>query len=836
MSQHDKAYEKLGVFYLGRTVERATGQTSPTPLLYDSKDLTTHGMVVGMTGSGKTGLCVSLLEDAGIDGIPALVIDPKGDIANLLLTFPNLSVEDFEPWVEPAEAVRQGLGVDEFAKLEAKKWREGLAKWDQEPERIQMFRDAVEIELYTPGSNTARSLSLLREFTPPPAAILEDFDLLQDRIASAVSGLLGLMRIDADPVRSREHILLSKLLEQAWTAGKGLTLAQLIGQLQNPPLTHVGIMDLESFFPAKDRTDLAMTINNLLASPTFAGWMSGEPLEIGKLLYTATGKPKVSILSIAHLSDSQRMFFVTLLLNEVIAWMRTQSGTSSLRAILYMDEVFGYFPPLSNPPSKGPMLTLLKQARAYGLGVLLATQNPVDLDYKGLSNIGTWFLGRLQTERDKQRILDGLEGASTATGSSFSRSEMETTLSGLGARRFVMNNVHDREPTLFETRWAMSYLRGPLSRDQLKTLAQGLVGSRTDSPAPVVTATPGSVAAAVVTPARVANSSGANAPQVVLPAGIVAKYLLPDRSLPSGQKLVYCPGILATGRMHFVSAAQKVDSWEERTFLVKLPAPLPADLWTDVETVSDVQFEDQGLSTELAPLPPEASSMKNFELWNKQFLSFLYREQVLTLHSCAPLKAVSQPGESEREFRIRLRQGLLERRDLQTEQLRKKFATKFSSLEGKIQRAKEKIEAEQSRQSQRKWDTALTMGTTILGALMGKKAISATTVGRTASTIKKAGQTVAGQTKMKHAEDSLEGLLEAKQELEAEFQQAVDEIESEWNADEIPLVSTEVKPRKSDLAVLKHQFVWLPYAVDRAGIAVALYSSEREKGRAHGGS
>jgi hypothetical protein len=308
-----------------------------------------------------------------------------------------------------------------------------------------------------------------------------------------------------------------------------------------------------------------------------------------------------------------------------------------------------------------------------------------------------------------------------------------------------------------------------------------------------------------------------------LPAGVVAKYLLPDRSLPTGQKLVYRPGILAVGRLHFVNATQRIDTWEERAFLVNLFAPVPADLWTEVETVTEPSLEDQGLAAEHASLPSEASNAKNFDLWSKQFLSFLFREQVLTLFQCTPLKAVSQPGESEREFRVRLRQGFLEQRDLQTEKLRQKFAPKLSSLEGKIQRAKEKIETEQSRQSQRKWDTALSMGTTILGALMGKKAISATTVGRTASTIKKAGQTAAGQTKMKHAEDSLEGLLEAKQELELEFEQAVAELTSQSNADEIPLVSTEVKPRKSDLAVLKHQFVWLPYAIDGAGIATPVY-------------
>jgi hypothetical protein len=685
-----------------------------------------------------------------------------------------------------------------------------LDKWDQQPDRIRLFRSAVEIALYTPGSTTARSLSLLREFAAPPAAVVEDFDLFQDRIASAVSGLLGLLRIEADPVRSREHILLSKLLELAWSQGKGMSLPQLIGQLQNPPLTHVGIMDLEAFFPAKDRAALAMTLNNLLASPSFAGWMSGEPLEIADLLHTRSGKPKISILSIAHLSDSQRMFFVTLLLNEVIAWMRNQAGTSSLRAILYMDEIFGYFPPLANPPSKGPMLTLLKQARAYGLGVLLATQNPVDLDYKGLANIGTWFLGRLQTERDKQRILDGLEGAAAASGSGFSRAQMETILSGLGARRFLMNNVHDQRPTLFETRWALSYLRGPLTRDQLKSLADSL---RPADPAAALPAAPPRVAESPPNPAAT------DAPAVVLPAGVVPKYLLPNQALPTGQRLEYRPALVATGRLHFVSAAQKIDAWEERTFMTWLQPPVEVDVWSEAQAIATPQLAEQGMSADYAPLPPEASNPKNFALWQKQFLSSLFRQAVLPVYQCAALRASSQPGESEGQFRVRLRQGLAEKRDLQTEQLRKKFATRFATLEGRIQRAQQKMETEQARQSQRKWDTALTMGQTILGALLGKKTISATTVTRTTSTIKKAGQAASGQTKVRHAEDSLEGLLEAKQEMETEFQQAVDEIESQWDSAQIPVTATEIKPRKSDLAVVHHDVVWLPFAIDPSGNA-----------------
>ncbi len=762
-----------------------------------------------MTGSGKTGLCLSLLEDAGIDKIPAIVIDPKGDIANLLLTFPELKPADFEPWIEPGEALRRGSTPAEFAKSEAKRWREGLADWDQEPERIRMFRDAVEVALYTPGSTIARPLSLLRELTPPPHAVLDDAELLNERISTAVSGLLGLLGMNVDPIHSREHILMSKLLEHAWVAGKALTLAQLIGQLQNPPFAQVGIMDLESFFPAKDRSNLAMMLNNLLASPSFSTWTTGEPIDISRLLYTATGKPKISILSISHLNDSQRMFFVTLLLNEVVSWMRTQTGTSSLRAILYMDEVFGFFPPVSNPPSKGPMLTLLKQARAFGLGVLLATQNPVDLDYKGLSNIGTWFLGRLQTERDKQRVMDGLEGATATSVANLSRAQLERILSALGTRKFLMSNVHDRQPTLFESRWALSYLRGPLSRDQLKVLVeQGGQAGMPDSPS-------------IRDTFEVQAEHGA--PQVVLPAGVQAAYVNTVRPLPPGQRLVYRPALLATGRLHFVSASQRVDLWEERSFLAKLSSPLQADLWVDAPPVPELDLEQQGLEGEYAPLPAEAASGKNFELWSKQFVSFLFREQKVVVHTHPAVKANSIPPETETEFRIRLRQGLLEQRDLQTEQLRKKFATKFSSLEGRIQRAKQKIETEQSRQQDRTWDTALSFGQTLLGAFMGRKKISATTINRTSSTIKKAGRAASGQSKVRHAEDTLESLIQAKEDLESEFQAAVDAISSQLDSEQISLTSVDIKPRKSDLSVVSQQFVWLPYAVDPAGIASPLY-------------
>ncbi len=484
-------FEKLGVFYLGRPYDWQQKKAQDGVLLYDSKDLVTHAVCVGMTGSGKTGLCLALIEEAAIDGIPAIVIDPKGDLANLLLTFPALRPEDFRPWINEDDARRKNLSPDDYARQQAELWQKGLASWGEDGARIQRLRDAADFAIYTPGSNAGIPLSILKSFAAPPAAIRDDEELLRERIGTTATSLLGLLGIDADPIKSREHILIATILDAAWRQGQELDLAGLIQQIQTPPVKRVGVLDLEAFFPSKDRFALAMSLNNLLAAPGFGAWMEGEPLDVDALLHTPEGKPRVAIVSIAHLNDAERMFFVSLLLNQVVGWMRTQSGTTSLRALLYMDEIFGFFPPVANPPSKTPLLTLLKQARAFGVGVVLATQNPVDLDYKGLSNTGTWFIGRLQTERDKARVLDGLEGAAGTAGQGFDRAALERILSGLSSRVFLMNNVHEDHPVVFESRWVMSYLRGPLTRGQIKSLmdarrgAPAAGGSRSgDSAAP----------------------------------------------------------------------------------------------------------------------------------------------------------------------------------------------------------------------------------------------------------------------------------------------------------------------------------------------------------------
>src|SRR5512136_1404537 len=422
-------FEKLGVFYLGRLYDMQSKSCLDDLLLYDSKDLVTHAICIGMTGSGKTGLCVSLIEEAAIDGIPTIAIDPKGDITNLLLTFPELRREDFAPWINQEDALKKGLSTDEYADQQAALWRNGLLKWGQDGKRIQRLHESADFTIYTPGSSAGLPISILKSFAAPPPSIRDDNELLQERITTTVTSLLGLLGINADPITSREHILISTILASSWQRGEDLDIGRIIQLIQNPPMTRIGMLDVESFYPSRDRFELAMKLNNLLAAPGFSLWLEGEPLDISRLLYSPNGKPRVSIFYIAHLNDAQRMFFVSLLLNQIVGWMRTQSGTTSLRSILYIDEVFGYLPPVANPPSKTPLLTLLKQARAFGLGVVLATQNPVDLDYKGLANTGTWFIGRLQTERDKARLLEGLEGAAAGSAGTFDRETVDHILS-----------------------------------------------------------------------------------------------------------------------------------------------------------------------------------------------------------------------------------------------------------------------------------------------------------------------------------------------------------------------------------------------------------------------
>lgn len=674
-----RANDGLGFFYLGKEYDLEKRERSPDVWFYDAKQLTTHAVCVGMTGSGKTGLCLSLLEEAAINGVPILAIDPKGDIGNLMLGFPELRGSDFLPWIDADEAARQGLSREAFADKAAADWREGLADWHQDGARIQRLHDTVDMAIYTPGSNAGLPLTVLRSFAAPSQSIRDDAEAYRDHMAAAASGLLSLLGINADPIASREHILLSTILDQSWMAGRDLGLTDLIHEVQSPSFDKIGAIDLETFFPAKDRFALAIRINNLVASPGFAGWMEGEPLDIGKMLYTEAGKPRVSIVSIAHMSESERMFFVTILLNEVLAWTRSQSGSSSLRAIVYMDEIFGYFPPTANPPTKKPMLTLLKQARAFGVGVVLATQNPVDLDYKGLSNAGTWLIGRLQTQRDKNRVLEGLEGASVAAGKSFDRARMDQALSALGKRVFLMSNVHEDAPIIFESRQALSYLRGPITREQI----QALMAPRKRAQAAPTAAK------------RIPINGESRGRRPVVPPDVPEFFLIRGGSTTTGPKPTYRPALLGVARLHYADKKTGVDHWE--TIGVMSPASngQQDDAWRGERLFVNAlpklsNAPETGAS--FAPLPSPMAQAKNYPAWSKALKDRLYQARKLTVWTCPALKATSRPGETEEAFRARLERELKEAINKEVAPIRAAFAPRLEALRIRKQNARSNAE------------------------------------------------------------------------------------------------------------------------------------------------
>ena len=796
-------FEKLGVFYLGREYDPATDKLAEPPLMYDAKDLTTHAVCLGMTGSGKTGLCISLLEEAALDGIPAIVLDPKGDIANIMLAFPSLQAAEFEPWVDPAEAERKEMSVADYAARTASTWKEGLEEWGQDGARVQRLRDAAEVSIYTPGSTAGLPLSVLKSFSPPAGGATADPAGTRDRISAAVSGLLGLVGIAADPLKSREHILLSSIVDAAWSEGRALDLAGLIGAIQKPPFQKVGVFDVETFYPAKERLELAMAINNLLASPGFGTWLEGDALDIQRLLYTTAGKPRISIVSIAHLTDAERMFVVTLLLNELVAWMRGQSGTSSLRALFYMDEIFGFFPPSAMPPSKLPMLTLLKQARAFGLGLVLATQNPVDLDYKGLSNAGTWFIGRLQTERDQQRVIDGLQGVVAGTG--FDRASLERLMAGIGKRVFLMRNVHDDQPILFKTRWAMSYLRGPLTLPEIGRLM-----------APRKAAAPAAPAAATSAEAIPAEAA---ASRPMLPAGI-GELFLP--ATPGGGAVVYRPRLIATAKLHYVQAKSGLDSWRAMSLI----APFGDDgepLWTEAVEAADpgsggVPADGAGF----AELPASALRAKSYAGWANDLKSHLYETGAIELLRCAELKLASEPGESEGDFRARLAHALHEQRDEQVDKLRDRYASKLRTLADRLRRAEDKVEREQSQLSQRKLDTVVSVGASVLGAIFGGKLGAA---GRAGTAARSAGRVFSEKGDVARASDNVEVLREQHAALVKEVEAEAEKLAASLDAGLVALERISITPRKSDIAIGEVRLAWEPWRTGADGFPAAAWKA-----------
>jgi hypothetical protein len=788
-------FEKLGSFYLGRRHDAAADALTDELVLYDSKDLTTHAVIIGMTGSGKTGLGIGLLEEAALDHIPVIAIDPKGDMGNLLLTFPKLSAEDFRPWVNPRSASDQGQTVDEYAAAQATLWKKGLGEWGQSGARIAQLRNTVDMAIYTPGSNAGVPVSVLKSFAAPEAALMDDVDLYRERVQATATGILTLLGIDADPVASREHILISRLLDHAWQEGRELDIAALIAAIQNPPFTTVGVMSLDAFFPEKDRFALAMRLNNLLAAPGFDAWMQGEPLSAKNLLYTAEGKPRISVLSIAHLDDASRMFFVSMLLNEIIAWMRAQPGTSSLRAILYMDEIFGFMPPVANPPTKSLFLTLLKQARAYGLGLVLATQNPVDLDYKGLSNTGTWFIGRLQTERDKARVMEGLEGASHGD---FDRQAIEQTLAGLGKRRFLLHDVHEDEPVVFGTRWVMSYLAGPLTRDHIRTL---MAGSRK------------AAAASTAGAAKPKQKGASNAP--ALPPAI-DQYFVPG----GADEVTYFPRLACGASLIFSNARYQVEDERSALYTIEIEdGPVTID-WDGAERL-DISMDALGESAipgaAFADLPGPAANAKQYAAWEREFKRWVRQTETVTLYRNKRFRLTSSPGETEGDFRVRLQDLASEKRDQEIAKLRKRYATKTTTLENRLMRAQQAIAREQEQASKKTLDTAVSIGTAILGAVLGRKRLSTTSASRVGTAIKTAGSARKEAADVARAKQTAEKVRADLEALNRQLEKEVEALDTSFDAQAEELDEILIRAKTTDIHVPVLALAWMPYSPDSKG-------------------
>jgi len=811
--------ERAAAFYLGRRYDPAAREAlEDEPILYDARDLTTHAVCVGMTGSGKTGLCVDLIEEAALDGVPAIVIDPKGDMTNLLLTFPDLLPSQFQPWVNVDDARRKGQTVEEYSETIAQTWANGLKEWGQGPERIRKLKESAEFVIYTPGSDAGIPVSVMQSLRAPDLSWDDEEEALRELISGTVSALLGLVGVSADPVRSREHILLSHIVEHAWRRGEDLDLARLIEAIQRPPFRTLGVLDIDSFYPERDRMDLVMRLNAVAASPSFGYWLKGAPLDIASLTRTPDGRPRVSVFYIAHLNDAERMFFVTLLLEQVVTWMRRQSGTTSLRCLLYFDEVFGYMPPHpADPPSKRPLMTLFKMARAFGIGVVLATQNPVDLDYKSLTNAGTWLIGKLQTDRDKARVLEGMEGVVSEQGTLLDRSYLDRTLSSLDSRVFVLHNVHQERPVLFYTRWALSYLRGPLTRSQVRELMHPVKAQVQEAAFAEAPAAPRAAAPMPAIPsgyASVPPSVNARVPQYYLPIVLAPQRAAEEAGLrlpvnATQPPLVYEPYLLGSAIVRYNGAGRARGADERVTCLVPLPPAHAVVDWrrhlVDDRAADEVQSTapEGGL---YAPLADGMADSPPYTRFRDAFSDYIYREVSLPIWVHGEFKLESTAGEDEAAFRARCRQEAERRMDDEVDALAKRYARDLDRLQTKLDAEERELRRDITEHEERKRDELLNAGESIFGALLGRRSSR-----RLSGASTKRRLTSKAKADVEESEEVIAKLKEQIAQLERERDEALDEVRARWAGAAERVEESELHPTRSGIHIKVFGLAWVPH-------------------------
>ena len=801
--------QKPGDLYLGHLLDEQTSEPTETPLHLPSHRLTTHGVIVGMTGSGKTGLGVVLLEEILSAGIPALILDPKGDMGNLLLNFPSFDPGEFEPWVDAGEARRKNLSTTQLATETAELWKNGLGRSGIEAGQMEKLIRSVDFQIVTPGSTAGIPLNVIGDLSPPDQSFGDAAEILRDEIEGLVSGILVMADLDADPLTSKEHILLSNLVEHAWKQGKALDLPTLIGQIQTPPLRRLGVFELDTFFPEKERIKLAMRLNGLVASPSFSEWIQGTPLDMNSLMRAPDGRPRATIVYLSHLSDSERVFVVTLLLSKLVTWMRQQPGTSELRALVYADEVMGFAPPTAEPPSKKPILTLFKQARAHGVGMVLATQNPVDLDYKLMSNAGTWMVGRLQTERDKARIIEAIRSAS----GDVDVSAWDARISGLGKRQFVLKTARSAKPELFTTRWAMSYLRGPFTRTELMRLKEA-DDAVPDTPPrdPGEPAMEAAVPSTPPTPPAPTLAEDESPVQPRVAEGIPVRYL--DPAAPWAEKL----GIGSSGNRLEAGLAARVrllfddrrgnlrheEEWEAVVF------PLHGDLRGEDARMVDHDerdFRPEPSGESVYALPAVALDESGFfNDAEKAIEEYLYRNQSLTLWRNSELKLYSRVGESEEAFRERCLDTAEDLADADAEKIRDRYEAKFKTARRRASQAERRVRELEVDTDQRRQQELIAGAGDVLSMFLGGRRRTRSLSGISS----RRSQTRRTQERLRSAEEKLEEYEDAIIELEEELQEDLTDIWSKWEGTAADLESFDVGLEKTDIHLADLILFWAP--------------------------
>jgi hypothetical protein len=788
-----------GAFRLGKVLDPTTGKPGADDLVIGSSDLTTHGVIVGMTGSGKTGLAVVLLEEALLAGIPTLILDPKGDMANLALTFPDLAPASFQPWVNASDAQAEGITLEQLAEKTAGTWRDGLAAQGIGPERIQQLRDSADVTVYTPGSSAGVPLNMIGSLRAPELSWDTEAETLRDEIEGTVTSLLGLVGVAADPLSSREHVLLSNLIENAWRAGRDLDLGMLIGEIQSPPLRKLGVFEIDAFFPPADRTALALKLNALIASPAFAAWGEGAPLDPQTLLFTPEGKPRAAIVYLAHLSDEERMFVTTLVFSKLVTWMRGQSGTPDLRALVYMDEVAGYVPPTAAPPAKKPILTIFKQGRAFGLGLVLSTQNPVDLDYKAMANAGTWLVGRLQTENDKARVLEGLRSA--AGGADIDA--LDASIGALQKRQFMLVSAKGGAPRVFGTRWAMSFLRGPLTKEEVERLM---------SAAPRPVAAPAGVETAAAAPLAADETSVAPAAA----SGVTVSYL--DPAAPWAAQVGAANGAASLRAFVATRVALRYDDTaagiDEAQEFEALYGPLDAGLDLDAETVVD--FDDRDFRPDapagaayVLPSAPVGDSTF-FSQAAKDVQARLVANRALEIFRNRALKLTSRPGETEEAFLARCDEAGQVKADEETVKLTKRLEAKKDRLDNALALAQRRVEELDTQTKSRQANEMITGAGAVLGALFGGKRSARSITNAVGSVASKHGQSATSSARRDTAEAKVQQTTDDLAELEQEILDEVSAIDEKWRAVAEEIEPVAIRLEATDVRVTDVRLVWVP--------------------------